>query len=182
LITRVHLRQLTKEQLVSVLPLLLSRLESQEVVVYTYAAVALDRILSMRVGGSTTLMYALPTLAPTSALSSDLQVLICGRAAVRVSTSGCPLHQDRDPTQPRAHCGERLSHALCVVHFDPYTLYLTETFLGVARVIITAKQALVGKYVTVLDRLVNILRNVAQNPSNPNFDQYIFESISGLIL
>jgi Cse1 len=49
--------QLTKEQLVSVLPLLLSRLDSQDVVVYTYAAVALDRILSMRVGDSTILMY-----------------------------------------------------------------------------------------------------------------------------
>ena len=54
-------------------------------------------------------------------------------------------------------------------------------FLGVARVIITAKQALVGEYVNVLQRLVDILRKVAPNPSNPNFDQYIFESISGLI-
>jgi len=40
-----------------VLPLLLSRLDSRDVVVYTYAAVALDRILSMRVGDSTILMY-----------------------------------------------------------------------------------------------------------------------------
>jgi len=55
------------------------------------------------------------------------------------------------------------------------------SFLGVARVIITAKQALVGEYVNVLQRLVDILRKVAPNPSNPNFDQYIFESISGLI-
>ena len=52
-----------KEQLVSVLPLLLNRLESQEVVVYTYAAVALDRILSMRTGGSMTPMYALLPLS-----------------------------------------------------------------------------------------------------------------------
>ena len=44
-------RQLTEEQLVLVLPLLLNRLESQEVVVYTYAAVGLDRILSMRTRG-----------------------------------------------------------------------------------------------------------------------------------
>jgi exportin-2 (importin alpha re-exporter) len=50
-------QQLTKEQLVSVLPLLLNRLDSDDVVVYTYAAVALDRILSMRVGDSTVLMY-----------------------------------------------------------------------------------------------------------------------------
>jgi len=52
---------------------------------------------------------------------------------------------------------------------------------GVTRVIITAKQALVGEYGTVLQRLVDILRNIAQNPRNPNFDQYIFESMSGLI-
>ena len=45
------------------LPLLLNRLESQEVVVYTYAAVALDRILSMRTGGSMTPMYALLPLS-----------------------------------------------------------------------------------------------------------------------
>ena len=170
-ITRVHLclRQLTKEQLVSVLPLLLSGLESQEVVVYTYAAVALDRILSTRVGGSRRSCTPLPTLAPTSALSSSLQVLICGRAAVRVSASGCPLFQDRDIAQPGAHCGERVSHALCVCILSSYASRLAEVFLGVARVIITAKQALVGEY-------------VAQNLSNPSFDQYIFESISGLIL
>jgi exportin-2 (importin alpha re-exporter) len=50
-------QQLTKEQLVSVLPLLLGHLDSNDVVVYTYAAVALDRILSMRVRDSTVLMY-----------------------------------------------------------------------------------------------------------------------------
>ena len=54
------------------LPLLLNRLESQEVVVYTYAAVALDRILSMRVSGSTALMYvSLPLSFIASALSSN---------------------------------------------------------------------------------------------------------------
>jgi hypothetical protein len=53
-----------------VLPLLLNRLESQEVVVHTYAAVALDRILSMRPGGSTTLMYACP-LPPVASPSSS---------------------------------------------------------------------------------------------------------------
>ena len=48
------------------LPLLLSRLDSQDVVVYTYAAVALDRILSMRVGDSTTLMCVFLASYPAS--------------------------------------------------------------------------------------------------------------------
>jgi exportin-2 (importin alpha re-exporter) len=60
-------------------------------------------------------------------------------------------------------------------------LCLISVFPGVARVVITAKQALAGEYVAVLQKLVDILRKVAPNPSNPNFDQYIFESISGLI-
>ena len=62
-------RQLTKEQLVSVLPLLLSHLNSQDVVVYTYAAVALDRILSMRVGDSTILLYVFLASNPPSFIS-----------------------------------------------------------------------------------------------------------------
>ncbi|KAI9448619.1 armadillo-type protein [Lactarius psammicola] len=139
--------QLTKEQLVSVLPLLLNRLESQEVVVYTYAAVALDRILSMRVGGSTTLMFS----------SADVQPFASQLLSVLLAKIGI------QPSPERTAENDFLMRC-------------------VARVVITAKQALAREYVTVLQTLVNILRNVAQNPSNPNFDQYIFESISGLIL
>lgn len=54
--------------------------------------------------------------------------------------------------------------------------------LGIARVIVTAKQGLGEGYADVLRRLVSILQVIAKNPSNPNFDQYTFESISGLIL
>jgi exportin-2 (importin alpha re-exporter) len=53
---------------------------------------------------------------------------------------------------------------------------------GVARVIITAKEGLGEGYPDVLRRLVSILGVIARNPSNPNFDQHLFESISGLIL
>ncbi|KAH9023317.1 Cse1-domain-containing protein [Lactarius hengduanensis] len=139
--------QLTKEQLVSVLPLLLNRLESQEVVVYTYAAVALDRILAMRLGGSTTLMFSSADVQPFA--SQLLNVLL---AKIEIQPSP-----------------ERIAENDFLMRC-------------VARVIITAKQALVGESVDVLRRLVSILRNISQNPSNPNFDQYIFESISGLIL
>ncbi|KAN0129953.1 Armadillo-type fold [Lactarius tabidus] len=125
--------QLTKEQLASVLLLLLNRLESQEVVVYTYAAVALDRILSMGAGGSTTLMF------------SDVQPF-ASQLLVKLGVQNNP---------------ERTAENDFLMRF-----------------IITA---LAGEYVTVLQRLIDILRKVPPNPSNPNFDQYIFESISGLI-
>ncbi|CDO76999.1 hypothetical protein BN946_scf184298.g26 [Trametes cinnabarina] len=49
------------------------------------------------------------------------------------------------------------------------------------RVIITAKGTLADGYERLLQRLVAILGVISKNPSNPNFDQYIFESISALM-
>ncbi|KAI9001554.1 Cse1-domain-containing protein [Trametes punicea] len=49
------------------------------------------------------------------------------------------------------------------------------------RVIITARGALAEGYERLLQRLVAILGVISKNPSNPNFDQYIFESISALM-
>ena len=46
--------QLTKDQLSSVLPLLGRHLAGEDVVVYTYAAVAIDRILAISAPGSGT--------------------------------------------------------------------------------------------------------------------------------
>ena len=49
------------------------------------------------------------------------------------------------------------------------------------RIIVTARQTLTAGYEQILNRLVAILGVISKNPSNPNFDQYIFESISGLM-
>jgi exportin-2 (importin alpha re-exporter) len=49
------------------------------------------------------------------------------------------------------------------------------------RVILTAKQTLTPGYERTLARLVGILGIVSKNPSNPNFDQYLFESIASLL-
>ncbi len=53
--------------------------------------------------------------------------------------------------------------------------------LGVMRVVFTGRESLTPVYEQTLGRLVNILSIISRNPSNPKFDQYIFESISGLI-
>ena len=52
---------------------------------------------------------------------------------------------------------------------------------GAMRVIVTARQTLTPVYQQVLQRLVAILDTISKNPSNPNFDQYIFESLSALM-
>ncbi len=49
------------------------------------------------------------------------------------------------------------------------------------RIIVTARQTLTPGYAGILERLVTILGVISKNPSNPLFDQYIFESISGLM-
>ena len=53
---------------------------------------------------------------------------------------------------------------------------------GVMRIIFTARQSLATtSYDQILQRLVRILGVTSKNPSNPNFDQYLFESLSGLM-
>lgn len=49
------------------------------------------------------------------------------------------------------------------------------------RIIITARTELASVYADMMNRLVNILASISKNPSNPNFNQYTFESISALI-
>lgn len=53
--------------------------------------------------------------------------------------------------------------------------------LGAMRVIVTARQTLTPLYQQVLQRLIVILSAVSKNPSNPNFDHYLFESVSALL-
>lgn len=49
------------------------------------------------------------------------------------------------------------------------------------RIIITTRTELASVYADMMNRLVNILALISKNPSNPNFNQYTFESISALI-
>ncbi|KAH9945469.1 CAS/CSE protein [Epithele typhae] len=49
------------------------------------------------------------------------------------------------------------------------------------RVILVARTSLVAGFERILSRLVAILGVISKNPSNPKFDQYIFESISALM-
>lgn len=52
---------------------------------------------------------------------------------------------------------------------------------GVMRVIITARQSLISVYEPILTKLISIIGIMSKNPSNPNFAQFTFESISALI-
>jgi exportin-2 (importin alpha re-exporter) len=52
---------------------------------------------------------------------------------------------------------------------------------GIMRVILTARQGLASVFEAILGKLISILGIMSKNPSNPNFAQYTFESVSALI-
>ncbi|KAJ6518618.1 CAS/CSE protein [Mycena sanguinolenta] len=136
--------QLTKPQLLSVLPLLVRHLTSHNYVTYTYAAITIDRILSIRRDGANLFAQAdIHDLAP-SLLATLLSKIESAGTAEKVAEND----------------------------------HLMKSAM---RVILTARQTLTPGYEQTLRRLVGILGVISKNPSNPLFDQYIFESISGLM-
>ncbi|CAA7263712.1 unnamed protein product [Cyclocybe aegerita] len=136
--------QLTKPQLLSVLPLLARHLRSENYVTYTYAAITIDRILSIRQGNQ--ILFAQVDIHDSA--SDLLDALLSKVEAAR--------------TPEKVAENDHLMK--CAM-----------------RVIVTARQTLTPTYEQVLNRLVTILGVISKNPSNPRFDQFIFESISGLM-
>ncbi|KAG1861107.1 CAS/CSE protein [Suillus subalutaceus] len=136
--------QLTRDQLLSVLPLLVRHLNADHYVTYTYAAITIDRILFIKKG--TQLLFS---QADIHDLAADLLNALLNK----IEAAGAP-----EKVAENDHLMK------CAM-----------------RIIVTARQTLTPVYQQVLQQLVNILGVIAKNPSNPNFDQYIFESISALL-
>ncbi|KAH6910802.1 importin alpha re-exporter [Coprinopsis sp. MPI-PUGE-AT-0042] len=136
--------QLTKPQLLSVLPLLARHLASENYVTYTYAAITIDRILFIKQNGN---------LLFSQADIQDSALPIIDALLSKIEAGGSP-----------AKIAENDHLMKCVM-----------------RVILTARQSLTPGYERLLGRLVSILGVISANPSNPRFDQYIFESISALM-
>ncbi|KAF9074712.1 importin alpha re-exporter [Rhodocollybia butyracea] len=136
--------QLTKPQLLSVLPLLIKHLESDNYVTYTYAAITIDRVLSIRQSGQ--MLFAQADLR-------DFAPELVGKILSKIERAG---------TAEKVAENDHLMK--CAM-----------------RVIITARQSLTPSYQQILSRIVAILGVISKNPSNPKFDQYIFESLSALM-
>ncbi|KAF7294456.1 Importin N-terminal domain-containing protein [Mycena kentingensis (nom. inval.)] len=136
--------QLTKPQLLSVLPLLARHLNSQNYVTYTYAAITIDRILSIRKDNAN--MF---NQADVHDFAASLLTTLLAKMQARLTPE---------------KIAENHHLMRCAM-----------------KVIITAKQGLTPSATQILSTLVAILGKVCENPSNPQFDQYLFESISGLM-
>ncbi|RXK37557.1 importin-alpha export receptor [Tremella mesenterica] len=136
--------QLTKDQLLSVIPLLIHQLNSDNYVIFSYAAITIERILFIKQARQT--LFTQADIRPFA--DSILTALF-----TNIERGGTP---------------EKIAE----------NDYLMKC---VMRVIITARQSLTPHYEIILTRLVNILGEISKNPSNPNFNQYCFESVSALI-
>ncbi|TFK31640.1 importin alpha re-exporter [Crucibulum laeve] len=136
--------QLTKDQLLSVLPLLVHHLDSSNYVTYTYAAITIDRVLFIKQGNQ--LLFAQADI-------HDFAPALVDALLKKIESAG-----SAEKVAENDHLMK------CIM-----------------RVIVTARQTLTPVYENTLARLVAILGVISKNPSNPNFDQYIFESISGLM-
>ncbi|KAH7097236.1 importin alpha re-exporter [Auriculariales sp. MPI-PUGE-AT-0066] len=138
--------QLTKEQLIQVLPLLVQHLASNNYVSMTYASIAVERILFLKKPDA----LSQPLFEP-----SDVQGFASGiidALFTRIEAGGSPQKVAENDFLMK-----------CVM-----------------RIILTAGPAILPTYERILSRLVAILRFIMQNPSNPQFSQFTFESITSL--
>ncbi|CAG7854816.1 Importin alpha re-exporter AltName: Full=Chromosome segregation protein CSE1 [Serendipita indica DSM 11827] len=138
--------RLSKEQLLSVLPLLVQHLYSPNYVVYTYSAIAIERILFMKQPQSTKLLFEAGDVSSfaQTAIEALLAKMEAGKSPEKIAENE----------------------------------YLMKC---VMRIVIAARGSLAGTHDRLLNRIIAILGAVSRNPSNPNFNQYTFETVSALI-
>lgn len=137
--------QMTKGQWQAALPLLIKHLDSSEYVIYTYAAIAVERVLVLT--------------------TDDRQPVIT-----------------REDITPVAK--ELLEHLFKLVERQPAPEKIQENeFLMkcAMRVLIVIKDGVVPFTDMVLGHLIDITKIISENPSNPRFYNYHFESLGALI-
>ncbi|KAK9464175.1 Cse1-domain-containing protein [Lipomyces oligophaga] len=139
--------QLTKQQLAETFPVLSSMFLSPDYVVFTYAAITIERILSMKNSiQKTQMQFDKNDIAP---IAEDLLINL-----FRLIEKG---------QTPEKLAENEFLMRCCM------------------RVIITAKESIVGYSDAILPHLVGIITETSKNPSNPKFTHYTFESLSAVI-
>lgn len=146
---------MTTEQLRGILPTLVTYLSSQEFVVYTYAAVTLERILLLKREDG--LVFTKTDLAPLlQDLLGSLFRLI-----------------EKDPAPEKLAENDFLMR--CIAHS------VRGLMIGVMRVMTVSRDTLAPFLQVSIQHLLSILAEISKNPSNPRFNHYLFECIAALI-
>jgi exportin-2 (importin alpha re-exporter) len=150
----VMLTKLTTEQLNAIFPVLGLYLQKSEFVVYTYAAVTLERILALKRDG--TAVFTKTDLAP---LLQDLLGSLFGLI-------------ERDPAPEKLAENDFLMKCMSAAG---------RADVGLMRVFTVARETMTPLVEVSTQHLVGILAEISKNPSNPRFNHYLFESIAALI-
>jgi exportin-2 (importin alpha re-exporter) len=142
------------EQLRGILPTLVTYFSSSEFVVYTYAAVTLERILLLKRDDG--FVFTKADLTP---LLQDL----LGSLFALIETD----------TRP-----EKLAENDFLMRC---LFFLDILMIGVMRVMIVSRDALAPFSHVATQHLISILSEISKNPSNPRFNHYLFECLAALI-
>ena len=146
---------MTIEQLRTVLLTLISYLAPSAFVVYTYAAVTLERLLLLK--REEGMVFTKTDLAPL--LQNMLAALF---SLIERDTS--PEKLAENAFLMRCIFAERMS-----------------LILGLMRVMTVSRDTLEPFLQVSTQHLLGILGEISKNPSNPRFNHYLFESLAALI-
>ena len=131
-------------------------LATEDYVVYTYAAVTLDRLLLLKRDN-----VPIFTKTDLSPLLQDLLGSIFQRIIV----------------DPRP---EKLAENDFLIKCS-LPLPLRSLIIGMMRVMVTSRDGLEPYMPVLTQNLVGILGEISKNPSNPRFNHYLFECLAALI-
>lgn len=143
--------QISRDQWSSAFPLLVRHLASQEYVVYTYAAIAVERVLALTDNEGRPVVDKATVMPHSQELVSHLFTLIEKDKS-----------SDKIAAAPKIQENEFLMR--CVM-----------------RVLIVIRDGVTPITKLCLDHMIEILDIVSTNPSNPRFCYYLFEAIGAII-
>jgi len=157
-----------KEMLLSLLPYMVAHLASSQVVVQTYAAICIDKFLSIR---------DKPAAAAGGGAAAGGIGGVGGMLAAVASGPGTPRLSDEDV----APMLQQLLASLFAVLENP-TLPENDYVMRAIMRVLSVSGPRVGPFTQlVLQKLTLTLERVCKNPVNPHFNHYLFESISLLV-
>jgi len=150
--------QLPKEYFSQLMQLIMTYLSSQQVVLHTYAAYAIERLLSVKEPSATPPPPA-PGAAPTVSAPAKLRY-------------------DKDALAPHL---QKLMESLFKVLQHEESKENEYVMKAIMRCCSVGQDAMVPFASEIITRITAILSYVCQNPRNPKFNHSMFETIAALI-
>ncbi|KAI7823046.1 Cse1-domain-containing protein [Gamsiella multidivaricata] len=183
--------QFSKDQHLAALPLLVRHLESTNYAVYTYAAICIERVLFMRVSGSTGPMFSSDDIAPQaeSLISNLFHLIELGQTPEKLAENDylmkCVMRvilTVREKMLPLVNlCLARLTAFVQAVSSNPsnpkFNHYVFESIGALIRFICTAQPEAAEQFESLLFQPFQVIlqQDIAE------FTPYVFQLLSQLL-